>query len=86
MWYDTDMAAEIHQNAIVREGGRVEIVSSELHAGEQVHVIIRRNGQSFDDTDGPTAETLAEMFGQFRGKIWMSDDFDAPLEDFKDYM
>ncbi len=24
--------------------------------------------------------------GLLRGKVWMSDDFDAPLEDFKDYM
>ena len=24
--------------------------------------------------------------GCMRGKIWMADDFDAPLEDFKEYM
>lgn len=24
--------------------------------------------------------------GIWKGKIWLSDDFDAPLEDFKDYM
>ncbi|XGV96180.1 MAG: DUF2281 domain-containing protein [Leptolyngbya sp. BL-A-14] len=24
--------------------------------------------------------------GALKGKIWMSDDFDEPLEDFKDYM
>jgi DNA-damage-inducible protein J len=24
--------------------------------------------------------------GGWEGKIWMADDFDAPLEDFKDYM
>lgn len=24
--------------------------------------------------------------GTLKGKIWMSDDFDEPLEDFKDYM
>lgn len=24
--------------------------------------------------------------GSAKGKVWMSDDFDAPLEDFKDYM
>jgi addiction module RelB/DinJ family antitoxin len=26
------------------------------------------------------------MFGAWKGKIWMADDFDAPLEDFKEYM
>lgn len=25
-------------------------------------------------------------FGILKGKIWMSDDFDEPLEDLKDYM
>jgi len=25
-------------------------------------------------------------FGCLKGQIWMSDDFDEPLEDFKDYM
>lgn len=25
-------------------------------------------------------------FGGLKGKIWIADDFDAPLEDFKDYM
>lgn len=24
--------------------------------------------------------------GSAKGKVWMSDDFDEPLEDFKDYM
>ena len=24
--------------------------------------------------------------GLMKGKIWIADDFDAPLEDFKDYM
>jgi addiction module RelB/DinJ family antitoxin len=30
--------------------------------------------------------TLAEVFGCMRGKFKMTDDFDAPLEDFKEYM
>ena len=25
-------------------------------------------------------------YGSMAGEIWMSDDFDAPLEDFKEYM
>ena len=25
-------------------------------------------------------------FGCLKGQIWMADDFDAPLEDFRDYM
>ena len=30
--------------------------------------------------------TIASLFGKGRGKVWMADDFDAPLEDFKEYM
>lgn len=26
------------------------------------------------------------QFGSAKGQIWMADDFDAPLEDFKEYM
>ncbi len=36
-----------------------------------------------------TAETSFKrkrQAGMLKGKIWMSPDFDAPLEDFKDYM
>ena len=38
----------------------------------------------------PTNFTLkkqrAPRFGGWEGKIWMSDDFDAPMEEFKEYM
>jgi hypothetical protein len=36
-----------------------------------------------------TQEKVAERrkgFGSWKGKIHIADDFDAPLEDFKDYM
>jgi hypothetical protein len=32
------------------------------------------------------ANRLGELYGQGRGEIRMADDFDAPLDDFKDYM
>ena len=32
------------------------------------------------------AARRAELFGSQKGKIWMSDDFDEPLDDFKEYM
>ena len=33
-------------------------------------------------TKGPTSESI----GIFKGMIWMSDDFDEPLEEMKEYM
>lgn len=29
---------------------------------------------------------MAELEGKYKGQIWMADDFDAPLEDFAEYM
>ena len=29
---------------------------------------------------------FSEMFGEWSGRIWMSDDFDEPLEEMRDYM
>ena len=29
---------------------------------------------------------FSEMCGIFKGKIWMADDFDAPLEEMREYM
>lgn len=38
----------------------------------------------------PVAETkkrpCSEFIGLYEGKVWMADDFDAPLEEFKEYM
>jgi len=37
-------------------------------------------------TPANTEPTKEREFGCLKGQIWMADDFDAPLEDFKDYM
>ena len=29
---------------------------------------------------------LSELRGKWKGKVWMSDDFNAPLEEMKEYM
>ena len=29
---------------------------------------------------------LDELYGKYEGQIWMAEDFDAPLEDFAEYM
>ncbi len=34
----------------------------------------------------PTGPRPPRKAGSAKGLIWMSDDFDAPLEDFKEYM
>ncbi|MCL2105908.1 MAG: DUF2281 domain-containing protein [Oscillospiraceae bacterium] len=34
----------------------------------------------------PIANGNVPTLGSMKGKIWMADDFDAPLEDFREYM
>ena len=45
---------------------------------------IRQHGIPFAVTTEPAKKT--PKAGGWEGKIWMADDFDAPLEDFKEYM
>jgi hypothetical protein len=71
---------EWHETATVKSGGKVEVILPELRAGEHVEVVVRReNGHT------RSAAPQRPQFGFAKGTIQMSDDFDAPLEDFKDY-
>ena len=45
---------------------------------------IKRRGIPFAIVDAPTKATPKP--GCMKGKIWMSEDFDEPLYDFKEYM
>ena len=49
---------------------------------------VRQNDLPFILTANPVKQkkTRAEMFGCLRGEYKIADDFDAPLEDFKEYM
>lgn len=59
-------------------------------AGETVE--IRFNGRKAklevikSDEQKPAAEPPPRQWGLLKGKGWMSDDFNEPLDDFKEYM
>lgn len=55
----------------------------EVFTGEEIEVC--DNGHSFKMVPMPHEEPRPR-FGSAKGTFWMADDFDAPLEDFKDYM
>jgi prevent-host-death family protein len=60
-----------------------ELIEKTVSNGE---VIITKDGQPFVKIV-PLAKTKKERkFGAAKGLIKMSDDFDQPLDDFKDYM
>ncbi len=52
-------------------------------ARRQVNDLIERLTATAVNEEGNNPPSL---FGILKGKIWMSPDFDEPLEDFKDYM
>jgi hypothetical protein len=72
------MGIEWKKTAIVKDGGIVEVVLPELQRGDEVEVVVRANGR-------PSSGPKRPGFASARGLVSMSEDFDAPLDDFKDY-
>ena len=48
-----------------------------------LHQIVYKNGIPFEISN-PTQKTIE--FGKYKGQIWMSDVFEEPMEEFKEYM
>lgn len=71
----------IVKNIVIPENRRVTLdLPADLPTGEAV-VTIQTKGKP-----EKRPNKLGELFGKGKGEIWMADDFDAPLEDFKEYM
>ncbi len=66
------------------EGSLSQLVSH-AHQGKTV-VIKAENGRAVKLVPTPTKLTKPRKPGSARGKIWMADDFDEPLDDFAPYM
>ena len=47
---------------------------------------VLHNRIPFDEEEAPRKRTREEMFDSARGKFNIPDDFNEPLEDFKEYM
>lgn len=65
---------------------RLEALLAEAAKGGEV-VITGEDGSAFKLV--PSESTPAKgrgLIGSAKGEIWMSEDFDEPLEDFKEYM
>ena len=55
--------------------------------GEEPGIVGRKKAIiTFLEDVKPKKKPVSESFGIFKGKIHMSDDFDAPLEEMKEYM
>ena len=71
------MICEWKQTSTVRENGKVEVTVPELHAGQLVEVSVR--------SIEPSPSSAERPLGLLKGKVRMSSDFDAPLDEFTDY-
>jgi len=67
-----------------------QLILRELHSLpeslklEVLHFVQFLKQEKTMDTKQPVR--AKRQAGMLKGKIWMAPDFDAPLEDFKDYM
>jgi hypothetical protein len=55
-----------------------------LHYAQYLIEKYSRNSEEQEELEQPKQKRGG--FGILKGKIWMSDDFDEPLEDMKEYM
>ncbi len=73
----------IVRDVMIPGSGRISIeleLPSGFPVGEAVMTLEAKTRQ-----DGHVNRAAA-MCGKGKGKVWMADDFDAPLDDFAEYM
>ena len=71
---------------------RIDIDQAKSHLEELIEQVTRGEEVVITKSNRPIARLSAiaskrqRQFGSAKGKIWMSEDFDEPLEDFREYM
>ncbi len=64
---------------------RLDQLMSDAHKGKTV-VITAKNGWAVKLVPTPIRASKPRKAGSAEGQVWMSDDFDEPLDDFAEYM
>ena len=68
---------------------KLNIAMSFIHFLEQqedMELFTETSKKDFEDVNKSEKTPFSEMRGIFKGKIWMSDDFNEPLEELREYM
>jgi 5-methylcytosine-specific restriction endonuclease McrA len=71
------------------EGDRVIPIDmpDKLNGREVIITLLETKHNNMNDVnESPRPVRRKPRLGAWAGKIWVSDDFDEPLEDFEDYM
>ena len=61
-------------------------VSDDIIMSTVYYIRFLKNEKKTENVDAKRKGNIRELYGIYKGKGWMSDDFDEPLEDFKEYM
>lgn len=75
------MLQAIRVETKVAEDHSVTVENLPLQAGDSVEVIIL-----VPESEAKKAPKPKRKLGSLEGKIWISDDFDEPLDEFREYM
>lgn len=73
----------MHTVGLQEAGGQLAVLLDEVARGEEV-VIIRDDGVTFKIISVPSIPP-SPKFGSAKGRVYIREDFDAPLEDFQAY-
>jgi hypothetical protein len=69
------------------ENGQIYPVGQITRTPKRVRAIVTILDESISESkEQPPKVSRASMFGCMKGKMQMPDDFDAPLEDMREYM
>lgn len=71
----------MHQVTEEEAKTNIDSLLKEALSGEEILITV--GGQTVTMKVTPNKQP---KFGSAKGQVWMSDDFDEPLEEFKDYM
>jgi hypothetical protein len=77
------MSALVKKHIVIPDNRRIDIeLPPDTPVGEAIITVTVEPGKSGEKR----MNRLGELYGSGRGESWMADDFDAPLDDFKEYM
>jgi|GEM_PF-3174425 len=85
---ESDKLATIFELPKVLLGRQVEVIIRPIFDTAKSNVTYKHTNtlNMVDTANKKTKMSRAEMFGCMRGQFKMADDFDAPLDDFEEYM
>jgi antitoxin (DNA-binding transcriptional repressor) of toxin-antitoxin stability system len=68
------------------QSGDVAALVEQVHQGEEIVFTVRQQPVARLVQVNGREPRPQPRFGFLRAKIWLAPDFDAPLDDFRDYM